>query len=414
MLRSLAFLLSLSATHASSSAICDVMNPALDALDSIEGLECSCVADASHVGGTASCSVTTPDESFNLGTFNFDVPRMTLRIETDVQPCGNPATVALQADLTLYDVDPALNNLIQTAVNAIDQAPSPNRVSWNAIAKQLTIREQVEAGGDPATVDIPIKHMAIAQLTMQLSLSVEGNIDSLTVNSGFDLCVKDAAGGIAWSFCGADIPTCNPPIPLQECINRQVECTFCTLVQNNNIPEFLGNPPWDLFPAQTYSFGSACAAPAPGALPPTSVRMVFRVNGEDLTDPAIVTEIKAMFADAITGIQPMHVTVERVLKPAAGRRLQTGPATTFTVTVTPPPGTVQIADVQDEMTAEFGGGNMLTQLISNGILPAGAGGTVSVTVTDEPAPYTPSLLPISNDGGLDGGAIFGIVFGSLV
>ena len=86
-------------TYSVDNAICKVLSPLINELDSKTPLDCSCVSDGTglNIGGDAECSI-------KIGPPPLDALK-DLKIEfhagTTVRPCATPATVSVEAGITL-------------------------------------------------------------------------------------------------------------------------------------------------------------------------------------------------------------------------------------------------------------------------------------------------------------------------
>lgn len=228
----------------SASAICDVVNPLLPS-----GLPCTCVASASGVGGSTTCTLSTPAMPI-VGSIA--VPVVTFSMGAEVLPCVSPASASIHASVTLPSAATTLvTPLIGTT--GMEGLTLTNNV--------LTIEKSVESGGGAATFDIPFyTDGVVLKASVRIALSVSGTIEGLTVSQNVDMCITEMNTGT--EICGASLPKCDccATFGCNSC-GDAVATTLCVAgLYQINYFELAGSPPYDFMTLPAVSFNDACAA----------------------------------------------------------------------------------------------------------------------------------------------------------
>jgi hypothetical protein len=169
-------------------------------------------------------------------------------------PCGNPASMGVNAVVTFTGVG-SIPSSVASAINAAaNAADSGMEVSGNAITIDKTA-----SAGNSVSVDIPIVSASVASINIRLSVTLSGNVDSLSTDVAVDLCVVLGST----SYCGAQIPTCSGT-GYTECasLSPPSDCGLCSPIGFTNLNQLLGSPPYKLLQLTDVSFGDVCAAPA--------------------------------------------------------------------------------------------------------------------------------------------------------
>ena len=128
----LLLLLAPSVRSETSSAICDVMNPILDPINtagSAVGLQCACTPGCTQaaLGGESDCTLSTPTVALPGG----GLPQVKLSVKSDVLPCGDPAKLGVKATVTLPGAMP------QVVVDAIIEAANAPDLQYSEADGEL-------------------------------------------------------------------------------------------------------------------------------------------------------------------------------------------------------------------------------------------------------------------------------------
>ena len=257
---------------ATDNAICKVLSPLIDSLDSVPGLSCSCVSDGTgvNIGGDAEC-----DFEFGPPPVD-DLKDMVIKFHagTTVRPCAEPAVASVQAGITLPSpsstekvcsgagwcstgtcqgkcdtLDGHIDTMVRTALVALDNED----VAYDSSTNKITVTLSAEAGKE-AEVEVPIQKWGAADFFAKVSLKVEGSISGLTTTQAVDLCMKASGTEI----CGADIPKCDDTDDATGAVGA-AQTTICAGSGNYNWHELFGAPPIKMFPPQEMKFTDACA-----------------------------------------------------------------------------------------------------------------------------------------------------------
>ena len=313
------FLFLLPGLAATDNAICAVLSPLIDGLDSVPGLDCSCVSDgtALNVGGDAVCDLEVgPPEVDGLEELI-----ITFHAGTTVRPCATPATASVEVGITLPvlsstveacsipggmcsdndDVggscalgkgicatpDGHMDTAVSTAITELNDAVDMvGEVAYDASTNKITVSMSVEAGKTKA-IEVPIYKWVVADFFAKVSLSVEGSMGGFTTTQSVDLCMKSTAGEI----CGADLPKCDGTEA-----TGTVQYAICLGSPDDyNWHELFGAPPITMFPPQTLEFTEACAAASSSSTvaappPPPTVTLTMQASGS-VADYADSTEV---------------------------------------------------------------------------------------------------------------------------
>ena len=132
-------LLILPGMAATDNAICAVMEPLMDGLDSLPGMSCSCEGDGtlSNIGGDAECALEiAPPDVDALKSMITSSYFLKLDLGTTVRPCEMPAMAELAGGLYLPQLssetaDSALDTALSAAIDGLspteteDASPPP-------------------------------------------------------------------------------------------------------------------------------------------------------------------------------------------------------------------------------------------------------------------------------------------------
>ncbi len=225
----------------SSGAVCSVLNPILPS-----ALGCSCTDAPSGVGGSSSCSYTTPSFTVTyLGQQVFNLPTVTIQLGAEVLPCGSPASAKIHGTVRLPSgLPPAITSELNTLAGDSGITFSGNT---------LSIEKGVEAGRS-VSIKVPFYTASVASADLKLILTVSGNIDSLTVTQSVDLCLTK--GG--QEFCGANLPTCTSSDSYSGALKTAIDA-LCLATGNFDFKAALQNPPKQ-FMEITHNFANICPA----------------------------------------------------------------------------------------------------------------------------------------------------------
>ena len=242
---------------ATDNAICKVLSPLINELDSNTPLTCSCVSDGTglNIGGDAECSIEIgppPVEALAGMKIKFHAG-------TTVRPCATPATVSVEAGITLptpssTELDASIDTMVETAVAELEK----DEVAYDSSTNKITVTLSAEAG-ITKEVEVPIQKWSVADFRAKVGLKVEGSMGGLTTTQTVDLCMK--AGDT--EICGADIPKCDgtdravagtSPDPV-----AVAQKAICTGSDDYNWHDLFGPPPIKMFPPQEMKFTDACA-----------------------------------------------------------------------------------------------------------------------------------------------------------
>jgi hypothetical protein len=165
-----AFLVGMIAGGSSTSTVCGIVEPFLP-----EALGCSCAPAESGVGGTSTCEKSSPAVTFSYGSISYTlVPSITFSMGAEVLPCGDPASAAIHASIS---IDGTIPQAIQDQINALVEASDSGLAySHDAGTNTLTIDKSVEAGSS-TDIDIPIASAGVpyvmtAAASLRISFSV--------------------------------------------------------------------------------------------------------------------------------------------------------------------------------------------------------------------------------------------------
>jgi len=244
----------------------------------------------------------------------------------------------------------------------------------------VAIEKSVEAGKEE-TIDVPFSTGAIASANFRIILTVNGNVDSLTLELAADMCLKLNE----MELCGGLIPTCTDSDDFsslgdQANVAKGLANTFCTASGNFNMNKAFGSPPYEFLQLSAISFADICS---PGA---TVVNVItFKATIAGTVDDFDEEAFKTNLASGLVGIQPTDITVSA----APGSVVVTSEIVT------------SVAAVADSTMAYLAAANetSLTDLLQ-------------VTVTAVEPPSQTSSAGGSTSGGGPGG-ILGGIFGTL-
>ena len=236
---------------ATDNAICKVLSPLINELDSVPGLSCSCVSDGTgvNIGGDAECD-------FEFGPPPVDALKdMVIKFHagTTVRPCATPATASVHAGITLptpssTELDGSIDTMVETAVAELEK----DEVEYDSSTNKITVTLSAEAG-ITKEVEVPIQKWSVADFFAKVGLKVEGSMSGLTTTQTVDLCMK--AGDT--EICGADIPKCDGTDDATGAVGA-AQTAIC-LPKKINWHELFGAPPIKMFPPQEMKFTDACA-----------------------------------------------------------------------------------------------------------------------------------------------------------
>ena len=269
---------------ATDNAICRVLSPLIDRLDSNTPLTCSCVSDGTglNIGGDAECDI-------EIGPPPLDaLAGMVIKFHagTTVRPCATPATASVQAGITLptpssTELDGSIDTMVETAVAELEK----DEVEYDSSTNKITVTLSAEAG-ITKEVEVPIQKWSVADFRAKVGLTVEGSISGLTTTQTVDLCMKvpPKLGFDGLEICGADIPKCDgtdravaytDPDPVA--VAQKAIC----LPKKINWHELFGAPPIKMFPPQEMKFTDACAEASSGSPPPPppTVTLTMQASG---------------------------------------------------------------------------------------------------------------------------------------
>ena len=261
---------------ATDNAICKVLSPLINDLTSKTPLTCSCVSDGTglNIGGDAECDI-------EIGPPPVDAlagMKIKFHAGTTVRPCATPATVSVEAGITLPSpssteevcsnpafsckystcragpkcdtLDGHIDTMVKTALEALDNED----VAYDSSTNKITVSLSAEAG-ITKEVEVPIQKWSIADFFAKVSLSVEGSISGLTTTQAVDLCMKEKVTGT--EICGAEIPKCDGTDDATGAVGA-AQKAIC-LPKKINWHELFGAPPTKMFPPQEMKFTDACA-----------------------------------------------------------------------------------------------------------------------------------------------------------
>ena len=230
---------------ATDNAICKVLSPLIDRLDSNTPLTCSCVSDGTglNIGGDAECDIEIgpPPVDALAGL------KIKFHAGTTVRPCATPATVSVEAGITLptpssTELDGSIDTMVETAVAELDK----DEVAYDSSTNKITVTLSAEAG-TTKEVEVPIQKWSVADFLAKVGLKVEGSMGGLTTTQTVDLCMK--AGDT--EICGAGKKDC------RTCIGsgatwRSPLCAEITQDMDDDdyrdLPSWDGNPlTWDRY-----------------------------------------------------------------------------------------------------------------------------------------------------------------------
>ena len=277
--RSAVLLALLPGLAATDNAICKVLSPFIDGLDSNTPLSCSCVSDGTglDIGGDAECSIKIGPPPLKA----LEDMKITFHAGTTVRPCATPATASVEAGITLpvlsseknicsggtgacpdtgqwnacggtcTSLDGGIDTMVSTALRALDN----DDVAYDSSTNKITVTLSAEAG-ITKEVEVPIQKWAVADFFAKVALTVEGSMSGLTTTQTVDLCMK--AGDT--EICGADIPKCDGTDKAVALTNPDpvavAQKAICT-GSSNNWHELFGAPPIKMFPPQEMKFTDA-------------------------------------------------------------------------------------------------------------------------------------------------------------
>lgn len=282
---------------ATDNAICKVLSPLIDELDSKTPLTCSCVSDGTglNIGGDAKCSIKIGPPPVNA----LKDMKIELHAGTTVRPCATPATVSVEAGITLPlpssteevcsvpgccgsgiackclgkcdTLDGHIDTMVSTALVALDNED----VAYDSSTNKITVTLSTEAG-ITKEVKVPIQKWSVADFFAKVSLTVEGSISGLTTTQAVDLCMKAGSEEI----CGADIPKCDGTDEATGAVGV-AQTAICKGSDNYNWHKLFGSPPIKMFPPQEIKFTDACAEAASGSAPPPppTVTLTMQASG---------------------------------------------------------------------------------------------------------------------------------------
>ena len=284
---------------ATDNAICKVLSPLINDLTSKTPLTCSCVSDGTglNIGGDAECDI-------EIGPPPVDAlagMKIKFHAGTTVRPCATPATVSVEAGITLPSpssteevcsnpalsckystcragpkcdtLDGHIDTMVKTALEALDNED----VAYDSSTNKITVSLSAEAG-ITKEVEVPIQKWSIADFFAKVSLSVEGSISGLTTTQAVDLCMKEKL--VDTEICGADIPKCDGTDEGTGAVGAAQDA-ICAGSGDYNWHELFGAPPIKLFPPQEMKFTDACAEASSGSPPPPppTVTLTMQASG---------------------------------------------------------------------------------------------------------------------------------------
>jgi len=406
-----------------SGPVCTILNPVLP-----QALGCSCTDNAeTGVGGSSTCTMSTPainipnplgetagavagaaaDTADNVGnavggaiggvmggaspppspspqaaasggTGNIlEIPSITFELGAEVLPCGDPVSAKAHATVTMPSNLPEEITSLLNGLSASDGSITVTLGSENTVA----IEKSVEAGKEE-TIDVPFFTGAIASANFRIILTVNGNVDSLTLELAADMCLKLNE----MELCGGLIPTCTDADDFsslgdQANVAIGLRNTFCTVSGNFNANEAFGSPPYEFLQLSAVSFAGVC--PTPGATVVVNV-ITFKATIAGTVDSFDEEAFKTNLASGLDGIESTDITVSA----APGSVVVTSEIVTSDAAVAG--STMAFLAAADETS--------LTDLLQ-----------VTVTAVEPPS----QTSSVSSSGGGPGGILAGI-FGTLV
>jgi len=385
-----------------SSTVCSILEPYLPT-----DLGCSCAPAESGVGGTATCSLSTPEVEI-IAVPYVGVPSITFEVGAEALPCGVPASAKVHGSVTLPNVN-ELPPDIEAVLNTII-ADHANGLSIDG--EKLVFSKEVKAG-EEYTVDVPFYQVAFASFDFRMLLTVKGNLGGFTVEQAVDMCIKfgggDVEGALEIVLCGANLPTCTDwddnMAGKQAAASAAVAsgsalATMCLASGFFNFHTAFKSPPYEVLKF-TGTFTDICSAvPASDSGGSTQaeeeyeVEAVFTAEGEvgDFTD-AKKTEIANVFATA-SGVAADVITVKVA---AASVRIS------VTVPVTGESAATALSDTLDD-------GIMKNAIKLN---EAFASTTIGGSAIASVETVKKAKKGAGDGGGMGGGAIAGLVIGLL-
>ena len=149
----IASLFGMIAGGSSTSTVCGIVEPFLP-----EALGCSCESTtrASGVGGWSTCTKTSPEVTLVSETsLNpwVGFPAVTFSMGAEVLPCGDPASAAIHATISISGSIP---QAIQDQINAlVETSGSGLAYAHDDGTNTLTIEKSVASGAEAENIDIP-------------------------------------------------------------------------------------------------------------------------------------------------------------------------------------------------------------------------------------------------------------------
>ena len=317
-MRSALLLFLLPGVTAVDNAVCKVLSPGIAALDSVDGLECSCVSDgtALNMGGDAKCHLEIGPPP---GVEALAAMKIKLDLGTTIQPCAMPATASLEGGIVLPQLsgspDTILDEMVAAAITELD-AKSQADITYGKSDNKITVSMSVEAGTEKH-VELPIQKYAVADFFIKLSLKVEGNAAALKTTQSVDLCMKTPeykAGGFgvdAIEICGAKIPQCGVkdyPIPYPHKLADDLVVTaqgiICKATPKVNWHKMFQSPPIQFAPSQEFTFTDACRTASSGSAPPPppTVTLAMQASGS-ISDYSDTSDLKQRIGVAACSLQ---------------------------------------------------------------------------------------------------------------
>jgi len=360
-----------------SSTVCSILEPLLPT-----DLGCSCASAESGVGGSATCSLSTPAVEIIA---SMGVPSITFQAGAEALPCGDPASAKVHASVTIPGFA-ELPDVIKTAINTIAEDSTKG---LSIEDDELVFSQEVKAG-EEYIVDVPFYSLAFASFDFRMLMTVKGNVGGFTIEQSVDMCIKFGEGEAEVELCGADLPTCNNNWA------DSAEQAMCIASGFFDFHAAFKSPPYEVLEF-TGAFTNVCSAGGSGGgsnpAEEYEIEAAFTADGEigDFTD-AKKTEIADVFATA-SGVAANDITVNVA-------------AASVRISVTMP------VTGESEATA-------LVDTLENGIMknPYNLNEAFASTTIGGSAIESVSTVKTTkkggDGGGLGGGAIAGVVIGVL-
>jgi len=207
-----------------ASAVCDIMNPLLPS-----SLGCACEAAASGVGGTSTCTQTTP--SIGLGVTT--IPSFTMQVGTDLLPCGDPAQAGAHVSVSLPSEVTSSTSMMATLDLALEQLSAQSGIEAKIEDGAIKVEQVVEAG-QTVPIDLPLFGWGSYGIFVRILVTLNGDISGLSLESAMDVCGKASTK----EYCGADL---------------------ADLIYGYDLSQLIGSPPWEMIEMSATAFEDACA-----------------------------------------------------------------------------------------------------------------------------------------------------------